>query len=117
MAHEASNEWLGVGSLSQVDCAPASVCTVKFRCCRHILTNILHYIIAERILDQWKGVPGYLTDEVDLLNTRSMVDTSLKHTAAVTVCSDNNAVETDSVKDELVSVSISGEFHDGIRLT
>ena len=65
------------------------------------IQDILHDIIAKRILNQGKGVRGNLCNKMSLLLTRSVIDAALKNTAAVAVCTHDDAVSTDSIEDEL----------------
>lgn len=67
--------------------------------------NILHDIVAKGILDQWEGVAGDLSDQIDLLVSRGMVDAALEHTAAVAMGADDDAVVAHRVEDELARVS------------
>lgn len=66
------------------------------------IENILHDIVAERILDKRERVVGNLGDELDTLRLGSVVNAALKHAATVTVGGNFDTVRGDSVIDELV---------------
>jgi hypothetical protein len=63
--------------------------------------DVLDDVVAERILNKVKGVVANLTNELALLQARSMVDAALEDTAAVPVSTDGNAVLAHGVEDEL----------------
>ena len=63
--------------------------------------DVLHNVVAERVLDQLKAVGGDLTHKMNLLIAGSMVDTALKNATSVAVRTDGYAVLANSIKDEL----------------
>lgn len=65
------------------------------------IDDVLKDVIAERILHKGEGVGSYLANELGLLKASGMVDAALQDTAAVTMSSHCNAVNANSVEDEL----------------
>ena len=65
------------------------------------LTYILHHIVSKCILHKLNRMRGDLLDQLDFLDTRSVVDASLQDTAAVSVSANRNAVLPDGVKYKL----------------
>ena len=63
--------------------------------------DVLKYVIAEWILDQVKRVLSDLLDEMGSLVTNSMVDATLKDTAAMAVGADSDAIIAHGAEDEL----------------
>ena len=63
--------------------------------------DVLNNVVAEGVLNKSEGVHGDVLDKLSLLVARSMVDTALKNTAAMTVSADNDTASANSVKDEL----------------
>lgn len=76
------NQWLGEDWLIEVE-------------------DILHDIVAEWVLNQHKCGVGDLADQPGLLVAGGVVDTTLKDAAAMAVCADIDAVESDRIEDEL----------------
>lgn len=62
---------------------------------------VLDDIVAEGVLDKNKGAIGDLADQPGLLLAGGVVDAALENAAAVTVGTDVDAVDTNSVEDEL----------------
>lgn len=69
------------------------------------LTEILYDVISEWVLDESKYMHRDLADQLNLLNTRSMINAALKNATAMAVSSNNNTVRAHGVKDELGQVS------------
>jgi hypothetical protein len=65
------------------------------------IEDVLDDIVAEGVLDKIEAVRGNLANKVYLLIAGRMVDAALKNTAAVAMSTDNDAVFTHSIKDEL----------------
>lgn len=63
--------------------------------------DVLHNIVAEGVLHQMKAVSSDLADQLDLLETGSVIDAALEDTAAMAVSADNDAVLANSIEDEL----------------
>jgi hypothetical protein len=63
--------------------------------------NVLYDVVTERILDEMEAVRCDLTDEVDLLEARCVVNTALKNTTPVAMGPDSDTVLAYSVEDEL----------------
>lgn len=82
VAEEALSERLGEGRLTKVE-------------------DVLYNIVAERILNKSEGVHGDVLNKLTLLVARSMIDTALENTAAMTMSADNDTASANSVKDEL----------------
>ena len=61
----------------------------------------MHNIVPEGILDQDIGVVGNLSNQPSLLIARSMINASLKDTAAVAVGANFNTMGSNSIKNEL----------------
>lgn len=63
--------------------------------------NVLNDVVSKSILDELGGVGGDLLDKLVLLVAGSVVDAALEDTAAMAVSTDNNAIFTNSIKNEL----------------
>lgn len=63
--------------------------------------DVLHDIVAKRILDELEAIGRDLTHKLNLLEAGSVVDAALKDTATVAVGTNSNAILTNSIKDEL----------------
>lgn len=70
------------------------------------IENVLDDIIAKRILHEMKAVCRDASNKLDLLEARSMINAALEDAAAMTVSPNNNAVLSDSIKDELSILSL-----------
>lgn len=65
------------------------------------------YVVAVGVLDKSKGIECDLVHKLDTLVLSSMINAALKHTAAMPVSGDLDAVLRNSIIDELHEVSIS----------
>ena len=65
------------------------------------IENVLHHIVAERILDERERIGDDVIDQGTLLATGCMVNATLEDAATVTMSSHNNAVVTNGIEDEL----------------
>ncbi len=68
--------------------------------------NVLQHIVTERILDKGKCIRGDLANELCFLMTGSMVDAALEDATAMTMSTDNHAIGSNSIEDELDSLSL-----------
>ena len=66
--------------------------------------NVLNDVVSERILDEVQRVEDDLSDELNALSRRGVVDGSLEDTTSVPVRGDLDQVGSDGVVDELVVV-------------
>lgn len=65
------------------------------------IDDVLNDVVAEGILDKREGVVDNVIDQSTLLQAGSMINTALKHTAAVAVGTDRDTVSADRIEDEL----------------
>lgn len=99
---ELKDQGLGKHWLVKIDCKLLElVNSIKLL----LLTDILNNIVPKRILDKLNCMSCNLLNQLSSLVTRCMVDTTLKDTAAVTMCSHWDTVSANSIEDELCNVS------------
>jgi hypothetical protein len=65
------------------------------------IENVLDDVVAKGILNQVEAMGRDLTNKVDLLKTRRMIDAALKYTAAMAMGTNSDAVLAHSIEDEL----------------
>lgn len=63
--------------------------------------DVLHNVVAKRILNQREGIGGDLTDQTGSLLAGRVVDAALQDTAAVAVSPNDDTVRTNGIVDEL----------------
>ena len=68
------------------------------------IKDVLHDIVAVRILDEGEGIEGDLVHELNALVLSCMIDTALKYAAAVAVSRNLDAILSNSIVDELCTV-------------
>lgn len=82
-----------------------------------LLTDVLNNIVSKRILDKLNCMSRNLLNQLSSLVTRCVVDTTLKDTTAVTMCSHWDAVSANSIENELCNVSMDSTSLDSNHLT
>lgn len=71
-----------------------------------LLTDVLNNVVSKGILDELNCMSRNLLNQLSSLVTRCVVDTTLKDTTAVTMCSHRDAVSANSIENELCDVSM-----------
>lgn len=68
------------------------------------LTNILHNVVSEWVLDELYRMSRNLLDQLSPLFSRGVVDTTLKNAAAMAMGSDGDTMLANSIEDELLMI-------------
>ena len=70
------------------------------------IKDILHHIVAIRILHQSKRIVCYFIYKLDPLMVRGVVDASLENTTSMSMCSNFNAICRNCVVNKLKTISL-----------